>query len=118
MNQKIIQLILTSLKEKELLDDEGVGYGDFPFTRDEFLDAWESLAMHVGYDSSKSDEHNDKFCSDGGFDEKLVFIEYDGFQFILREICCGQMATQMIIPNTKCNLPWKDDKKTVVYLNE
>lgn len=105
MDKKIIQLVLASLKEKELLCDEGVGYGDFPFTRDEFLDMWDYLA---GYDE------NYNGIDVTIEDEKLVFIEYDKFQFVLREIACGQIINQMIIPNV--NLLWEDDKK--VCINE
>ena len=102
------------LKEKESLSDEGVGYGDFPFTRDEFLDVWEYLALLGGYDSSKSDKHNKKFCYEEAFDEKRVFLEYNGFQFILSESRCGAIDTSMIIPHA--DLPWEDNKK--VCINE
>ena len=113
---KTREKILDLLKQNGSLDDEEVGYSEelYGFTRYEFIDFWEELATEAGYDPMKPDNI---FCYKG-FDEKRIFMERkeDGFQFILRELTCGQVATQMCLPSDEHDMAWENEKKTVFTL--
>ena len=69
---------------------------------------WNLLAVICKYKAHSPDK---KFCYDGP-DERRIFIEYNGYQFILVEMTCGQQIYQMCVPNDE--IKWEDNKKTIV----
>lgn len=88
------------------LDDESIAYGDsYTIVYDEYIKLWQHIAELAGH----------KIIDES---ELLIYVEVDGFQVILRWLCMGQVANQMIIPGNGPHggKPWKEKKKVSVTL--
>ena len=116
MSKEALDKMVALLKEHGDLDDEAIGYNQdkYEISLEEYDEAWNALAEAAGCDTRKmADELDPKFQGDLDWNEILVFIEHDGFQFILREMTMGQTATQVVLPDDE-NFPWQEDKKVVL----